>query len=170
MASALGVALPILAAGVKPRPTEHVPLSKIEFDEYVALTAECDSAVVAEFLEHNYDQWLNGCDENELWGIHPLFLDLLEAAYDYECEEGRHCYAWYDLRTSAQDGKPDSDGRNGYVSTRWAGDGWWLVEYYDAGWHGMHYIRMLWDTGMPMMFDYDRAYDECSEYYGYGTY
>lgn len=69
-------------------------------------------------------------------------LNKLRADYEFDCPEGT-CYAFYALRTEAQDSRPDSDGASVIHSIELAQDGWYTVEYSDMGWPGKTRIRIV---------------------------
>lgn len=69
-------------------------------------------------------------------------LNKLRADYEFDCPEGT-CYAFYALRTEAQDSRPDSDGASVIHSIELAQDGWYIVEYSDMGWPGKTRIRIV---------------------------
>lgn len=69
-------------------------------------------------------------------------LNKLRADYEFDCPEGP-CYAFYELRTEAQDSRPDSDGASVIHSIELAQDGWYTVEYSDMGWPGKTRIRIV---------------------------
>ena len=61
---------------------------------------------------------------------------------EFDCPEGP-CYAFYELRTEAQDSRPDSDEVSVIHSIELAHDGWYAVEYSDMGWPGKTLIRIV---------------------------
>lgn len=69
-------------------------------------------------------------------------LNKLRVDYEFDCPDGT-CYAFYALRTEAQDSRPDSDGASVIHSIELAQDGWYIVEYSDMGWPGKTLIRIV---------------------------
>ena len=67
-------------------------------------------------------------------------LKKLQDAYDFDCDDGP-CYAFYALRTEANDSKPGTDGASVIYSITPFGDGWYIVSYSDMGWHVKTRIR-----------------------------
>lgn len=68
-------------------------------------------------------------------------LKKLQDDYDFDCDDGP-CYAYYALRTDAQDSKPGSDGASQICNIELIGDGWYMVSYVDMGWPGQTRIRI----------------------------
>ena len=69
-------------------------------------------------------------------------INKLREDYEFDCPEGP-CYAFYALRTEAQDSRSDSDGVSVIRSIEPAQDGWYTVEYSDMGWPGKTRIRIV---------------------------
>lgn len=61
----------------------------------------------------------------------PRALQLLRNAYDYDCEDG-NCYAYWILRTGAQDG----DGQSNIISIDLVTPNVYAVKYVDMGQQG----------------------------------
>jgi hypothetical protein len=106
-------------------------------------------------LYSDYDFLRNHCSES--------LLTMLENDYEYD-HEGV-AYAVWDFRTSAQDGKPDSDNLNNVISVEWAGDGWFTYEFYDQGWRGKKRVKAFIKDGEVIMDALETLYDECYETY-----
>lgn len=106
-------------------------------------------------LYSDYDFLRNHCSES--------LLTMLENDYEYD-HEGV-AYAVWDFRTSAQDGKPDSDNLNNVISVEWAGDGWFTYEFYDQGWRGKKRVKASIKDGEVIMDALETLYDECYETY-----
>lgn len=68
-------------------------------------------------------------------------LGKLQEDYGFDCD-GSPCYAFYALRTEAQDVKPESDGASVIDSIEPLGDGWYAVSYSDMGWAGKTRIKI----------------------------
>lgn len=68
-------------------------------------------------------------------------LKRLQQDYEFDCGEAP-CYAYYALRTSHQDSKPESDGRSRIDGIEPVGEGWYIVSYSDMGWPGKTRIKM----------------------------
>lgn len=69
-------------------------------------------------------------------------LKKLKDNYMFDCNE-EPCYAYYALRTEAQDSKPDSTGTSQITGIEPTGDGWYIVSYLDMGWPGKTRIRIV---------------------------
>ena len=106
-------------------------------------------------LYSDYDFLRNHCSES--------LLTMLENDYEYD-HEGV-AYAVWDFRTSAQDGKPDSDNLNNVISVEWSGDGWFTYEFYDQGWRGKKRVKAFIKDGEVIMDALETLYDECYETY-----
>lgn len=69
-------------------------------------------------------------------------LKKLHDEYEYDCEDDS-CYAYYALRTSEQDSKPDSEDISQVCSVESIGDGWYVVSYLDMGWPGKTRVKIV---------------------------
>lgn len=69
-------------------------------------------------------------------------LKMLQDDYEFDCDEVP-CYAYYALRTEAQDSKPGSDETSRINTIDPAGDGWYIVSFSDMGWPGKTRIRIV---------------------------
>lgn len=69
-------------------------------------------------------------------------LKKLQEDYTFDCDEGP-CYAFYALRTDAQDSRPGSDEASLILSIELEEDGWYIVSYSDMGWPGKTRIRIV---------------------------
>lgn len=69
-------------------------------------------------------------------------LKKLQAAYDFDCDDGP-CYAFYALRTEANDSRPGTDEASVIYDIQPVGDGWYIVSYSDMGWPGKTRIRII---------------------------
>lgn len=69
-------------------------------------------------------------------------LKKLQDDYEFDCDEGP-CYAYYALRTNAQDSKPGSDETSRIYSIEPVRDGWYIVSFSDMGWPGKTRIRIV---------------------------
>ena len=69
-------------------------------------------------------------------------LKKLQDDYEFDCDEGG-CYAYYALRTGAQDSNPESDGASKVYSVEPADGGWYIVYYSDMGWPAKTRIRIV---------------------------
>lgn len=83
-------------------------------------------------------------------------LAKLESVYrdEYDCNN-RHCYAAYDLRTSAQDG----NGTSRIVSITPKANDWYRVTYRDMGFRGITDIKVVESNGTIKLDDYKRILD-----------
>lgn len=68
-------------------------------------------------------------------------LTKLQEDYAFDCDNGP-CYAYYALRTDAQDSRPGSDGASIIQDIEPTGDGWYTVTYSDMGWPGKTRIKV----------------------------
>lgn len=68
-------------------------------------------------------------------------LKKLSEDYKFDCEDGT-CYAYYALRTDAQDSKPGSEEESTVIDIEPAGDGWYIASYLDMGWPGKTRIKV----------------------------
>lgn len=71
----------------------------------------------------------------------PNALRKLQDDYTFDCDEGP-CYAYYALRTDAQDSRPGADDASLVHSIEPSGDGWYVVSYSDMGWPGKTRVRI----------------------------
>lgn len=72
----------------------------------------------------------------------PNAMKKLQEAYGFDKADGSH-YAYYGLRTGAQDSKPGVDDVSKIYGIESAGDGWYVVSYSDMGWPGKTRIRIV---------------------------
>lgn len=82
-------------------------------------------------------------------------LKKLHDEYEFDCED-ETCYAYYALRTSEQDSKPDSEDLSQVCSIEPTGDGWYVVSYLDMGWSGKTRVKIV-DSKVD---DYQRCVSE----------
>lgn len=68
-------------------------------------------------------------------------LRKLQDDYEFDCDE-KPCYAYYALRTDAQDSRPGSDEASLIHSIEPTESGWYIVSYSDMGWPGKTRIRI----------------------------
>ena len=122
-----------------------------------------ENKVIIEFLTNMYNNSLYyEYDFLENHCSRPL-LTMLENDYDYD-HEGV-AYAIWDFRTSAQDGKPDSDNTNKIINVESVGDGWFTYEFYDQGWRGKKRVKAFVKDGEVIMDALETLYDECYDTY-----
>lgn len=69
-------------------------------------------------------------------------LKKLQDDYMFDCDK-EPCYAYYALRTEAQDSKPDSTGTSQITDIKPTGDRWYIVSYLDMGWSGETRLRVV---------------------------
>lgn len=69
-------------------------------------------------------------------------LRKLQDAYEYDCYDGP-CYAYYTLRTEAQDSNPKTDDISQICDIETAEDGWYIVSYLDMGWSGKTRVKIV---------------------------
>lgn len=85
------------------------------------------------------------CSGDELNNPEKYFtanaLKKLQEDYTFDCDDGA-CYAYYALRTHAQDSKTGSDGASHIYNIEPLGDCWYIVSYSDMGWPGQTRIRI----------------------------
>ena len=72
----------------------------------------------------------------------PKAMKKLRDAYGFDRENGSH-YAYYELRTGAQDSRPGADGMSVIYSINPDGNGWYVVSYSDMGWPGKTRVRIV---------------------------
>lgn len=115
------------------------------------VVAECaftDSTRNIDVINAVYDKFVFAidCAGDEIGSPEKYFtanaLKKLQEDYTFDCEEGP-CYAYYALRTEAQDSKPGSDGASRICNIEPLGDGWYIVSYSDMGWPGQTRIRII---------------------------
>lgn len=87
-------------------------------------------------------------------------LKKLQEDYEYDCDEGP-CYAYYALRTEAQDSNPESDEESQIINIEPDGDDWYVVSYSDMGWSGKTRVKIV-DGKID---DYQRLSQQCSDTY-----
>lgn len=68
-------------------------------------------------------------------------LKKLQADYEYDCYEG-NCYAFWALRTGAQDSKPGTNEKSEIFSIEPSDEGLYVVSYSDMGWNGKTRIKI----------------------------
>lgn len=85
-------------------------------------------------------------------------LRKLQDAYEYDCYDGP-CYAYYTLRTEAQDSNPKTDDISQICDIETAEDGWYIVSYLDMGWSGKTRIKIV-DGKID---DYERISSDLSQ-------
>ncbi len=69
-------------------------------------------------------------------------LNKLREDYEFDCDEGS-CYAYYSLRTGAQDSRPGSDGESVICDIEYVGNGCFTVSYCDMGWPGKTRLKIV---------------------------
>lgn len=84
-------------------------------------------------------------------------LKKLQDDYEYDCYESP-CYAYYALRTEAQDSNPESDEESQIINIEPDEEGWYVVSYSDMGWSGKTRVRIV-DGKID---DYQRLSQQCS--------
>lgn len=93
-----------------------------------------------------YNKFVFAIDSSEALSPEEYFtanaLKKLQDDYTFDCDNGP-CYAYYALRTEAQDSKPGSDGASLIHDIRPTGDGWYTVSYSDMGWPGKTRIKVV---------------------------
>ncbi len=99
-----------------------------------------------ELINCVYDKFIFAIDPEENDNPEDYFttnaLKKLQQDYDFDCEYGP-CYAYYALRTRAQDSKPGSEDVSQICKIEHIGDGWYEVSYIDMGWPGMTYVKVV---------------------------
>lgn len=69
-------------------------------------------------------------------------LKKLKDSYEFDCEDN-NCYAFYELRTEAQDSKEGTTGESVITDIESIDDNWYVVKYTDMGWPGMTRIKIV---------------------------
>ena len=104
-----------------------------------------DTAADSEVIMAAYDKFVFAVDNDDTVKPEDYFtanaLRKLQDAYEYDCEEGT-CYAFWALRTEAQDSKPGTDEVSQITTIDPAEDGWYIVSYTDMGWPGKTRIKI----------------------------
>lgn len=106
-----------------------------------------------------YDQLEQVVDELFTAKAKQKLLD----AYDYDCDGV--CYAFWELRTNAQDGKGDAEKTSVEDIWRVVGNAY-EVHYFDMGWRGSTLFLFALDNGTVKIDDYLRHTDESASEYG----
>ena len=128
--------------------------AKANVDTAVEQTAE--SATVSDTTAENttdnelinriYDKFVFAIDTDGNDNPEDYFtanaLKKLQQDYDFDCEYAP-CYAYYALRTGAQDSKPDSEDVSKISKVEHISDGWYEVSYIDMGWSGMTRVKVV---------------------------
>jgi hypothetical protein len=88
-----------------------------------------------------YDKFVFGSAEsNPNTYFTPKALKKLAKAYEYDCDEG-DCYAYWELRTAAQDGPSDTQKVISVDPDE--EDGWYVVAYNDMGNKGKTRVKIV---------------------------
>ncbi len=108
--------------------------------------AKAENITDRELINCVYDKFVFDIDTEENDDPEDYFttnaLKKLQQDYDFDCEYGR-CYAYYALRTRAQDSKPGSEDVSQISKIEYIGDGWYDVSYIDMGWSGMTRVKVV---------------------------
>lgn len=131
-------------------PGEYIQLRKVTYQKV-------DNVVTEETAEDHtdpnivkiisiYDNFVFAIDSDDVINHPEKFftanaLKKLQDAYKYDCDDAP-CYAYYALRTDAQDSKPGYDGESTICRIEPAEDDWYIVSYLDMGWPGKIRIKM----------------------------
>ena len=125
--------------------TETKPVEQKDTVDAVVLTENTENA--ATLITSVYDTFVfaiysdgNGINNPEKY-FTPHALAKLQEDYEFDCDE-EPCYAYYALRTEAQDARPGSDETSCIYSIEPDGNGWYTVSYSDMGWTGKTRIRI----------------------------
>lgn len=110
--------------------------------------SQMDSAGDVDLINTVYERFVfaidaedNGnCDPEKYFT--PNALKKLQDDYEFDCPE-KFCYAYYALRTDAQDSKAGSDETSRIHCIEPAGDGWYVVSYQDMGWAGKTRVKIV---------------------------
>ncbi len=115
---------------------ESVPLNE----------AKAENITGKELINCVYDKFVFAIDTEENNEPEDYFttnaLKKLQQDYDFDCEYGP-CYAYYSLRTRAQDSKSGSEDVSQICKIEYIGDGWYDVSYIDMGWSGMTRVKVV---------------------------
>lgn len=115
--------------------------------ELVSLNdAKAQNITGKELINRVYDKFVFAIDTEEYVTPEDYFtvnaLKKLQQDYEFDCEYGP-CYAYYALRTRAQDSKPGSEDVSKICKIEHIGDGWYEVSYIDMGWSGMTRVKVV---------------------------
>ncbi|MDE5877983.1 MAG: hypothetical protein K2H47_10875 [Muribaculaceae bacterium] len=99
-----------------------------------------------ELITAVYDKFVFAIDSDGINTPEEYFtanaLKKLQEDYEFDCEDGP-CYAYYALRTEAQDSKPGTEDVSQICSIEPAENGWYIVSYSDMGWNGKTRIKIV---------------------------
>lgn len=134
----------IVSCGASPdkKTAEVAAVQSTETDKVLA-----ESSPDIDVINAVYDKFVFATDSagDEINNPEKYFtanaLKKLQDDYDFDCDDGA-CYAYYALRTEAQDSKPGSDGASQICNIEPIGDGRYMVSYVDMGWPGQTRIRI----------------------------
>lgn len=134
----------IVSCGASPdkKTAEVAAVQSTETDKVLA-----ESSRDIDVINAVYDKFVFAIDSagDEINNPEKYFTDnalkKLQDDYDFDCDDGP-CYAYYALRTDAQDSKPGSDGASQICNIEPIGDGRYMVSYVDMGWPGHTRIRI----------------------------
>lgn len=99
-----------------------------------------------ELIKTIYSKFVFALDSDGDMSAETYFTDnalkKLQDEYGLDCDN-EHCYAYYALRTGAQDSKTGSDGTSTILRIDSDGEGWYVVSFLDMGWPGRTRIRII---------------------------
>lgn len=106
---------------------------------YIADTTSSDNTEDIDLITAVYNKFVFAIDSDSNENPETYFtenaLKKLQKDYEFDCDE-MPCYAYYALRTTAQDSNPESDGSSQILSIEPQENGWYIVSYSDMGWDG----------------------------------
>lgn len=128
-------------ASTNERTTESIAEQSSDIEETIEESSKCIN-----LINTVYDKFVFVIDSDNDVIPETYFtsnaLKMLQEDYEFDCDEGP-CYAYYALRTEAQDSKPGSDETSRIYSIDPAGDGWYIVSFSDMGWPGKTRIKVV---------------------------
>ena len=114
--------------------------------ESITEKTSVDNTGYKELITAVYDKFVFAIDSDGINTPEEYFtanaLKKLQEDYEFDCEDGP-CYAYYALRTEAQDSKPGAEDVSQIYSIEPAENGWYVVSYSDMGWNGKTRIKIV---------------------------
>ncbi len=138
----------ILFAAVSSCGTKTNADTATEYNEHNPVTEETvvNNTEAIELITTVYDKFVFAIDSSGSDNPEEYFtanaLKKLQEDYEFDCEDGP-CYAYYALRTEAQDSKPATEEVSQIYSIEAAENGWYVVSYSDMGWKGKTRVKVV---------------------------
>lgn len=128
-------------ASTNDKTTESIAEQGSDIDGTLGVDSECIN-----LINTVYDKFVFAIDSDNDVIPETYFtsnaLKMLQDDYEFDCDEVP-CYAYYALRTEAQDSKPGSDETSRIYSIDPVGEGWYIVSFSDMGWPGKTRIKIV---------------------------